>query len=67
MGKLTLRQKATEALLLKMGFMFNVYGREEGCVLETALCVLQVAIVMLSFCSARFLSYDFRAFLRSPG
>jgi uncharacterized circularly permuted ATP-grasp superfamily protein len=29
-GDLTLRQKAAEALLLKMGITFNVYGREEG-------------------------------------
>jgi uncharacterized circularly permuted ATP-grasp superfamily protein len=29
-GELALRQKAAEALLLKMGITFNVYGREEG-------------------------------------
>jgi len=29
-GDLALRQKAAEALLLKMGITFNVYGREEG-------------------------------------
>ena len=29
-GDLTLRQKAAEALLLKMGITFNVYGRDEG-------------------------------------
>ena len=29
-GNLALRQKAAEALLLKMGITFNVYGREEG-------------------------------------
>lgn len=29
-GGLTLRQKAAEALLLKMGITFNVYGRSEG-------------------------------------
>jgi uncharacterized circularly permuted ATP-grasp superfamily protein len=29
-GDLSLRQKAAEALLLKMGITFNVYGREEG-------------------------------------
>ena len=29
-GDLVLRQKAAEALLLKMGITFNVYGREEG-------------------------------------
>ncbi len=29
-GDLTLRQKEAEALLLKMGITFNVYGREEG-------------------------------------
>ena len=29
-GDLTLRQKAAEALLFKMGITFNVYGREEG-------------------------------------
>jgi len=29
-GNLTMRQKAAEALLLKMGITFNVYGREEG-------------------------------------
>ena len=29
-GDLTMRQKAAESLLLKMGITFNVYGREEG-------------------------------------
>lgn len=29
-GDLSLRQKAAEALLLKMGATFNVYGRDEG-------------------------------------
>ena len=29
-GDLAFRQKAAEALLLKMGITFNVYGREEG-------------------------------------
>ena len=29
-GDLSLRQKAAEALLLKMGITFNVYGRDEG-------------------------------------
>jgi len=29
-GELALRQKAAEALLLKMGITFNVYGRDEG-------------------------------------
>ena len=29
-GELEMRQKAAEALLLKMGITFNVYGREEG-------------------------------------
>lgn len=29
-GDLALRQKAAEALLLKMGITFNVYGRDEG-------------------------------------
>lgn len=29
-GDLTMRQKAAEALLLKMGITFNVYGRDEG-------------------------------------
>jgi uncharacterized circularly permuted ATP-grasp superfamily protein len=29
-GDLALRQKAAEAMLLKMGITFNVYGREEG-------------------------------------
>jgi uncharacterized circularly permuted ATP-grasp superfamily protein len=29
-GDLSLRQKAAETLLLKMGITFNVYGREEG-------------------------------------
>ena len=29
-GDLTLRQKAAETLLLKMGITFNVYGRDEG-------------------------------------
>ena len=29
-GDLAMRQKAAEALLLKMGITFNVYGREEG-------------------------------------
>jgi uncharacterized circularly permuted ATP-grasp superfamily protein len=29
-GDLVLRQKAAEALLLKMGITFNVYGRDEG-------------------------------------
>lgn len=29
-GVLTMRQKAAEALLLKMGITFNVYGRDEG-------------------------------------
>jgi uncharacterized circularly permuted ATP-grasp superfamily protein len=29
-GDLTLRQKAAEALLLKMGITFNVYGQNEG-------------------------------------
>jgi len=29
-GDLVLRQKAAEAMLLKMGITFNVYGREEG-------------------------------------
>lgn len=29
-GDLLLRQRAAEALLLKMGITFNVYGREEG-------------------------------------
>ncbi|MGW8195344.1 MAG: circularly permuted type 2 ATP-grasp protein [Desulforhopalus sp.] len=29
-GALTLRQKEAEALLLKMGITFNVYGRDEG-------------------------------------
>ncbi len=29
-GDLVMRQKAAEALLLKMGITFNVYGREEG-------------------------------------
>lgn len=29
-GDLTLRQKAAEALLLKMGITFNVYGKDEG-------------------------------------
>ncbi len=30
MGDLVLRQKEAEALLLKMGITFNVYGRDEG-------------------------------------
>ncbi|MEE4112633.1 MAG: circularly permuted type 2 ATP-grasp protein, partial [Desulfobacteraceae bacterium] len=29
-GDLAIRQKAAEALLLKMGITFNVYGRDEG-------------------------------------
>jgi uncharacterized circularly permuted ATP-grasp superfamily protein len=29
-GQLAMRQKAAEAMLLKMGITFNVYGREEG-------------------------------------
>ncbi len=29
-GDLTMRQKAAETLLLKMGITFNVYGRDEG-------------------------------------
>ncbi len=29
-GDLTIRQKAAEAMLLKMGITFNVYGRDEG-------------------------------------
>lgn len=29
-GDLTMRQRAAEALLLKMGITFNVYGRQEG-------------------------------------
>lgn len=29
-GDLSMRQRAAEALLLKMGITFNVYGREEG-------------------------------------
>ena len=29
-GQLGMRQKAAEAMLLKMGITFNVYGREEG-------------------------------------
>jgi uncharacterized circularly permuted ATP-grasp superfamily protein len=29
-GDLSMRQKAAEALLLKMGITFNVYGRDEG-------------------------------------
>jgi uncharacterized circularly permuted ATP-grasp superfamily protein len=29
-GDLAMRQKAAEALLLKMGITFNVYGRDEG-------------------------------------
>jgi uncharacterized circularly permuted ATP-grasp superfamily protein len=29
-GDLAMRQQAAEALLLKMGITFNVYGREEG-------------------------------------
>lgn len=29
-GDLTMRQKAAEALLLRMGITFNVYGRDEG-------------------------------------
>nr|WP_321467363.1 circularly permuted type 2 ATP-grasp protein [uncultured Desulfobulbus sp.] len=29
-GDLAMRQKAAEAMLLKMGITFNVYGREEG-------------------------------------
>jgi uncharacterized circularly permuted ATP-grasp superfamily protein len=29
-GDLAMRQKAAEAMLLKMGITFNVYGRDEG-------------------------------------
>ena len=29
-GDLAMRQKAAEALLLRMGITFNVYGRDEG-------------------------------------
>ncbi len=29
-GDLTLKQKEAEALLLKMGITFNVYGQDEG-------------------------------------
>ena len=29
-GDLSIRQKAAEAMLLKMGITFNVYGRDEG-------------------------------------
>ncbi len=29
-GQMAMRQKAAEAMLLKMGITFNVYGREEG-------------------------------------